>query len=193
MTSGGRCDRRGAGRSWPSRSSQHSRSRSVPPRRRSASRRRFSGGRCRSPMRSGSSSCGKRSVSAATRTPRASPAVAYALCESQSARSHRRHCSAPLASRSTPPAERSRSAACVSRRLLLHAGHCTDRRTGFGQPTEVPGRDKVVVLSHALWRERFGGRREVVARRSGSAENPTRSSGSCRTWCSRRGRRIPRR
>ena len=32
----------------------------------------------------------------------------------------------------------------------------------FGPTDEVPGRDKVVVLSHALWRERFGGRREVV-------------------------------
>jgi putative ABC transport system permease protein len=36
---------------------------------------------------------------------------------------------------------------------------------GFAAADEVPGRDKVVILSHAFWRERFGGGRDVIGTR----------------------------
>ncbi len=61
------------------------------------------------------------------------------------------------------PADRVR-AGRVTAGLLPLLGVTPELGQPFGAETEVPGRDLVVLLSHALWQGRFGGSRDVVGR-----------------------------
>ena len=51
----------------------------------------------------------------------------------------------------------------------------------FDRTEFMPGRDRAIVLGHALWQRRFGGDPRLVGRSaSRPTERPTRSSASCR-------------
>ena len=49
----------------------------------------------------------------------------------------------------------------------------------FADSEAQPGQDRVVVLGHALWKDHFGGRSNLIGNPSGSTACRTRSSASC--------------